>query len=182
MAFKMKGSAFKLSNVATKSALKQASPMRLTGGIHKMDFNDPTGQVNTPGPEGQITKAQRDQLKAAEARFQAIQDDPNSTQKQKEQAHNNSMKLYGVSYSGINKYNDPNSEDFMPELEGMTAGEIHDWKNKNIPTKKHADGGIMAANPEQQELLNKLDKTLDWENTSYGKATTRHQDMIDNPK
>ena len=31
MAFKMKGSAFKLNNVATKSALKQASPMKDTG-------------------------------------------------------------------------------------------------------------------------------------------------------
>ena len=61
----------------------------------------------------------------------------------------------------------------------MTAGEITDWKNKNIPTKKHRDGGTMAANPEQQELLDKLDKTLDWENTAYGKSTTRRQETID---
>ena len=32
MGFKMKGSAFKLNNVATKSALKQASPIKAAGG------------------------------------------------------------------------------------------------------------------------------------------------------
>lgn len=52
MAFKMKGSAFKLNNVATKSALKQqASPMKVAGGKYKYEMvKDEFGeedQINT---------------------------------------------------------------------------------------------------------------------------------------
>lgn len=178
MGFKMKGFPMQGSASALKQTT-QASPMKVAGGIHKIDYSDPSG-AHTPGPEGQLSTEQRDQIKAAGNRFQAVIDDPNSTQIEKDQAHRNKMKLHGVSYSGINQYNDPNSKDFIPELEGMTVGEINDWKNKNIPTKKHRDGGTMAANPEQQELLNKLEKTIDWENTTHGESTTRRQEMLDN--
>ena len=43
MAFKMKGSAYKLGNVATKAALKQKSPMKRTGEF--IDTLDEDGNV-----------------------------------------------------------------------------------------------------------------------------------------
>ena len=47
MAFKMKGSAFKLNNVATKSALKQASPMKIVPSYKTKysTIHDDTGDI-----------------------------------------------------------------------------------------------------------------------------------------
>ena len=79
MAFKMKGSAFKLGNVATKSALKQASPMKVAGGKFKTIWNPETEE----GDKIQISDqdyadilAQNKANRSAENEFLAWENNP----------------------------------------------------------------------------------------------------------
>ena len=172
MAFKMKG--FPMQSTA--SALKQttqASPMKVAGGVFAID---PADEEET---ETQIPTDKANKVENAKNNLYKIIDNPNSTDKEIRQAERRVAGLAKLVYTGINMYTDPNSQDFIPELEGANADQVHEYTKNLAEWSDDNQGGHRAKNPEQQELWENLTSAVDFESTETGKGETRRQEKLD---
>ena len=173
MAFKMKGFPMQ-STVSALKQTRQASPMKVAGGVFAIN---PADEEQT---EIQIPTDKANKLENARDNLYKIIDDPNSTDKEIRQAERRLEGLAYLKFSGINKYTDPNSEHFIPELEGANVEQVHEY-TKNLEEWSDEEGaeGYSAKNPEQQKLWEDLTSAVDFENTEAGREETRRQEMLD---
>jgi hypothetical protein len=130
----------------------------------------------------QIPTGKANKVVAADKRLQAIIDDPNSTDQEVRQAEKRAASLANLSYSGINQYTDPNSKDFIPELEGASKEQVHEYTKNLGEWSDDNTGGYRAKNPKQQKLWENLTSAVDFEHTETGEGQTRRQEMLDKPK
>ena len=160
MAFKMKGSAFKLGNVATKSALKQqASPMKVAGGKY-LDSIDEDGTT--------ISKQLSDADYAAiERRNEMLQTEADelSEKGNSELAHHKNSQIRQLTKTGLENTDYANIEEAQEAL-----GNIPD----KIESKDFRGKTIMVDNPEHTKLAN----ILHYEMSETGEKETKNQNRL----
>ena len=179
MAFKMKGSAFKLNNIATKSALKQASPMKVAGGVYFPGAGD-------QNKGAQIGKADQERYLANQKRLQEEYDKEAAGRNNPNRLSYLSDQIKPLVKEGLEEYPDINS---MEELDAKIAslgsvkpteyrgGGESDLNTGEGFTKKGSKW--TANNPEDQALLDKLLSTRNYESSDLGKSETRRQRTLD---
>ena len=159
MGFKMKGSAFKLNNVATKSALKQASPIKAAGGKY-LDKIDEEGYTTSK----QISDADYAAIERRNAMLEAEADELSNKGDSELAKHKNSQ-IKQLSKTGLENTDYANVEEAQRALSNMSPKiEGKDFKGKTI----------MVENPEYTELAN----ILHYELGSRGKKETENQNKF----
>ena len=151
MAFKMKGSAFKLNNVATKSALKQqASPMKVAGGKY-VDVIDEEGVTTSK----QLSDADYAAIERRNAILEA-EGSELSAQGKSGLAEHKFSQTKQLTKSGLENTSYSNLEDAQSALD-------------NMPSKINGKD-----NPEHTKLAN----IIHYELSSTGRKETENQKRL----
>jgi len=152
----MKGSAFKLGNVATKSALKQQSPMKVAGGVYIPDEKGSFGtQIGKADQE--LYEAKQKELKEE---YEKVKESGSVDMTDWLSGPGRDMDVPLVK-TGLEQHPDIN-----------TMEELH-AKMSSLGTV--GEEGWVANNPKDQELLDKLLATSRYERGAHAKEETRIQ-------